>query len=135
MAGLARANGYAVTTLDEQADLTPLVTTITHRTVLHFALPAVLARHGLQEERLALLQRINTQLLEPLTQRLAATKETLMITSLGSFLGDDRGKTPSVPWVMASGRTLTRNRQFWHRGRLGVGEVVHPETFWSLCAA
>ncbi|MBF0160752.1 MAG: hypothetical protein HQL88_00555 [Magnetococcales bacterium] len=130
VAGLARAKGYRLAWLDEEKDFTPLVAEIcqamtTGVVLLHLSLPAVLARHGLLEERHALLQRINDQLLEPLAQ----TAEQLLIADLDAVSTTEK----TIPWVMARGRSLVRKRRFWHRGQPGVGPVLNPAQFWSLC--
>ncbi len=133
VAGLARASGHALAALDEQADFSPLVTAIrsamtTGVALIHLSLPAVLARHGLLDAHRTLLQRINDQLLEPLTRTLAGTQETMVITSLNPLSEDGH-----CPWVMASGRALARQRRFWHRGRPGMGEEMSPVALWSMC--
>ena len=142
LAGLARASGYRLATLDEEGDFAPLVTAAcaamaTGGALIHLSLPAVLARHGLLEERQTFLQRLNDQLLEPLTHMLARTAESLLITSLDPLTAHGQGAAPAsgpgMPWVMARGGALLRKRRFWHWGRPGVGEVLNPAQFWSLC--
>ncbi|MBF0583984.1 MAG: hypothetical protein HQL80_07085 [Magnetococcales bacterium] len=137
-AGLARGSGLTVEPLDEEADFAPLVAAL-HKAagsgwaVLHLSQPALLARHGLLAQRQHCLQRINDQLLEPLSRQLASTKETLMITSTFSLAPEGSSASRSFPWVLASGAALVRSRRFWQRGRLGVGPVLRPEQVWSLC--
>ncbi|MEO5339348.1 MAG: hypothetical protein H7837_02350 [Magnetococcus sp. MYC-9] len=142
LAGLAHARGFRLAGLNEQEDFTPLVTALQQvrpeaLNLIHLSLPSVLARHGLLEERRTFLQRVNDQLLEPLTRMLANTQESLLITSLYPPGGDDRADArpawPAVPWVMGKGRALVCGRRFWHRGRLGEGDVLDVARFWSLC--
>lgn len=139
-AGLASAGGFTVELLDEQADFTALLTPIQQAAtsgvaLVHLALPTLLARHGLLEPRQTYLQRVNDQLLEPLAHLLAQTKERLVIAATFAGTTETQGDPTPLLWVMASGRALTRNRYFWHRGRLGVGPVLNPDLFWFMCVA
>lgn len=139
-AGLARGGGYTVEWLDEQADFTALLTPIKEAAsrgvaLVHLALPTLLVRHGLLELRQTYLKRVNDQLLEPLAHRLAQTNERLVIAATFAGMTEEKGHATSLPWVMASGRGLTRKRYFWHRGRLGVGPVLNADLFWSMCVA
>ncbi|MEO5348075.1 MAG: hypothetical protein H7836_00265 [Magnetococcus sp. YQC-3] len=140
LAGLVRASGGLVEMLDEQQNFAPLVEAAsvaagTGQTLLiHLTAPALLARHGLEEARQLFLQRVNAELLEPLTQRLAATRERVLMSGM-DFVWEAGEKVHRLPWVVASGSALARSRRFWHRGRLGVGDLLEPDAFWSLCAA
>ncbi|MEO5362682.1 MAG: hypothetical protein H7838_03545, partial [Magnetococcus sp. DMHC-8] len=140
VAGLARANGCTPIWLDEQADLTPLVTSAcramtTGRVLLHLAWPAVLTRHGLLEERRHFLQRVNDQLLEPLTHQLAQTDGNLMIALCAPSDSAAQADGQVISWVSAAGSALVRRRRFWQRGRVERGMLTDAAPFlsmWSL---
>lgn len=137
VAGLARARGYSVATMDEMADFSHLVAMarthiISGTVVIHLQWPAILARHGLMEERRVFLQRVNEQLLEPLTQALLGTQKRMLVTSAYSLASQGYGDHRPVPWVAASGRGLSQCKRFWHRGRFGEGETLTMDRFQTM---
>ena len=137
VAGLARASGYHVASVDEMADFSSLVAAAlaamtTGSLLIHLQLPAVLARHGLIEKRQAFLKRVNDQLLEPLTQAMAGIQKNLLVTSAYSLASDGRADRCSVPWVAACGRMLSQRKRFWHRGRLGQGDSLPYDRLRAL---
>ena len=134
VAGLARASGHTVATMDEMADFSPLVAQIPNAmasgsVLIHLHGPALLARHGLTQERETLLKRVNDQLLEPLTQHLAERHHVMVIASSHALTHDGRGSHQPVSWITASGRALSKRRRFWHRGSPGRGERMTPDRF------
>ena len=140
VAGLAHASGYSVSSLDEMADFSPLLTSITQTllsgsVILHLHLPAVFASHGLAEPRQTYLQRLNDQLLEPLSHKVATMEIPMLLTTPYSLGEDGQGDHQPVPWVMASSGQLSRKQRFWHRQRLGQGNSMSVHQFRELWLA
>lgn len=137
MAGLVRARGFQHLPMDESDNFSPLIAPILNALVagpvlLHLHWPAFLARHGLMEERRAFLQRLHEQLLVPLVQGMIPTKKSLLVSSSYTLTSEGRGENRPVPWVVASGRVLSKKKMFWHRGVLGRGVSLPLDRFRTV---
>ncbi|MBF0588998.1 MAG: hypothetical protein HQL53_07720 [Magnetococcales bacterium] len=136
LAGLARMNGMIPVLLPEEEPLDAIWSAMeargdgesgrdgSDRHLVHLISPALLGRHGMREERLTRLERIDAQLIAPWVDALVRRGQRLIIAS--SYALDRRGlgdPEAPCPWVH-----LGANPSLWQRmvggapsGQLGVG--------------
>ncbi len=128
--GVARQRGWVAQPLDEIDGMAELDDTLLTRAiaggpvVIHLRAPALLARHGLTEQRRRRLRDLSGAV-DRWAAALAGSGRTLAVA--GSYALDARGwgvAGEPAPWVAARGRHLTARRRFWQGRHWGAGPVM-----------
>lgn len=134
VAGLSVAGGYTVMDLDESDDFANVIPQIVKSVekgsvMVHLQQAAVLARHTLPEKYQAFLQRLDAQLLKPLSQALAGLGESMILSSAFSLDEKGRANHKPVPWVVATAKDLSARQWFWNRCKVGEGTLLDSNHF------
>ncbi|MBF0125375.1 MAG: hypothetical protein HQL60_08565 [Magnetococcales bacterium] len=130
VAGLARLAGYRTVLLSAEEDEIPqrldkmLSDGHDGCCVLHLTTPALLARHGLQQQRRERLAWIDERVLRPLTELLHSGGDRLTVCGGYAVNEEGLGTPATVPYASAMGRQLQRKPAFWQRSGLGRGKTV-----------
>lgn len=135
VAGLAKAFGLHTTLLDQEEALPSLsLETVVAEAaiglaVVHLHGPAVLARHGMASERLALLARMDQTLMAPLAREMAAQQGALAIVCGYPLAANGLGVSAPAPWLISGGSAMVKDRRFWHRQHFGEGALLDVGAF------
>ncbi|MBF0622833.1 MAG: hypothetical protein HQL54_13005 [Magnetococcales bacterium] len=97
--------------------------------VVHIQSPATLARHGMNDERLARLKQIDQELIAPIANALQSSGNRLVVA--GSYHLSERGLGLGDPtsWLSTSGPSLTKTRRVWNRRQFGQGRLIDASVF------